>query len=220
MISVQFKQVKYQKDNFHLEVDFTINHGDIVTLIGPSGSGKSTLLNLIAGFSHPKSGEISILNKVVTYEPPKSRPISILFQENNLFNHLTVYQNLGLGLSPKLKLTQKNKSELEAIAHKLEIGDYLTKLPTELSGGQKQRVAIGRCLLQNRPILLLDEPFSSLDPQLKMTLFELIYQLQAEYQFTLIMVTHQYDDILPEQRCIKLEQGEITFDDVFDKGQF
>lgn len=212
MNAIEFNEVNYQTNSFSLDLQLNINKGDIVTIIGPSGSGKSTILNLIAGFLTPKSGDIFLFDQKVNSVPPNKRNVSILFQENNLFTHLTVFQNLALGVTPNLKVDKLKSDKIYSIAKKLDIFELLPRYPDSLSGGQKQRVAIGRCLLQNRSILLLDEPFSALDPELKSSLLMLIYQLQSEYEFTLVTVTHQYEDILPSHRCIKLALGTIIYD--------
>lgn len=213
MNAIAVSQLHYEEQNFTLSADFCIKSGECVAIIGKSGSGKSTLLNLIAGFIDPTQGRIILLNEDVTHKSPQQRPIAMLFQENNVFPHLTVKQNLALGLSSKLKLIETEQKQLLAVAKQLEIDEFLMRKPNELSGGQKQRVAIGRCLLMNRPILMLDEPFSSLDPELKQTLLALIRSLQEEYQFTLVTVTHQHDDINQlHDRVIVLNNGIIEFD--------
>ena len=102
-----------------------------------------------------------------TRSVPSARPVSMLFQENNLFPHLTVQQNLGLGLHPGLKLTRQQQQQVQQIAEQTGLESMLTRLPGQLSGGQRQRVALARCLLRNQPVLLLDEPFSALDPALR-----------------------------------------------------
>ena len=122
-----------------------VNAGERVAIIGESGAGKSTLLNLIAGFEFPHQGEIWLNDKNHTRSAPYERPVSMLFQENNLFPHLTVQQNLALGLKPSLKLTALEQEKIEQVACSVGLGDYLQRLPNSLSGGQKQRVALARC---------------------------------------------------------------------------
>jgi thiamine ABC transporter ATP-binding protein len=153
----------------HLPMRFTLSvpQGESVAILGPSGAGKSTLLNLIAGFLQPASGTIVIENKEHTRTPPSRRPVSMLFQENNLFTHLTVRQNIGLGMHPSLKLNSDQQRKLATIAGQMGMSEMLDRLPGELSGGQRQRAALARCLVREQPILLLDEPFSALDPALR-----------------------------------------------------
>jgi len=210
---IELNQVVYRYDLETMRFNFTAKQGEVITILGPSGAGKSTLLSLIAGFIVPNSGKILLNHQDETNTAPSKRPVSMLFQDNNLFTHLSVEQNLALGLSPSLKLTPAKQQQLMFIAQRIGLGAHLSSYPTQLSGGQKQRVAIGRCLLQRRPILLLDEPFSSLDPKLKKEMFELLYQVQQEYQLTILMVTHQLDDIPAiNNRCLVIVEGEIIFD--------
>ncbi len=136
-------------------------------MLGPSGAGKSTLLNLIAGFLPPASGSLRINGEVHNATPPAQRPVSMLFQENNLFNHLTVRQNISLGIHPGLKLSREEQAQVAAMAGQMGIDALLERLPGELSGGQRQRAALARCLVRQQPVLLLDEPFSALDPALR-----------------------------------------------------
>ena len=160
----------------HLPMRFTLSvkQGELVAVLGPSGAGKSTLLNLVAGFLPPASGTIMIENIEHTRTPPAKRPVSMLFQENNLFTHLTVRQNIGLGLNPGLKLSGAQVSKLDTIAATMGLDSMLNRLPGELSGGQRQRVALARCLVREQPVLLLDEPFSALDPALRQEMLTLV----------------------------------------------
>ena len=140
----------------HLPMRFTLSvrQGERIAVLGPSGAGKSTLLNLIAGFLQPASGSIVIDNGEYTYAPPAKRPVSMLFQENNLFNHLTVWQNIALGMDPGLKLSVAQRQTLEAIAEQMGLAAFINRLPGELSGGQRQRVALfasSRCCCSTNP---------------------------------------------------------------------
>ncbi|VTM18576.1 Thiamine import ATP-binding protein ThiQ [Raoultella terrigena] len=160
----------------HLPMRFTLSvqRGERIAVLGPSGAGKSTLLNLIAGFLPPASGSIVIDGEPHTATPPARRPVSMLFQENNLFNHLTIRQNIGLGMHPGLKLSAGQNASLLAIAEQMGIDSLLERLPGELSGGQRQRAALARCLVREQPVLLLDEPFSALDPALRQEMLILV----------------------------------------------
>ncbi|RKS87453.1 thiamine transport system ATP-binding protein [Orbus hercynius] len=210
---IELNQVLYLYDKQRMIFNFSVQQGEVVTILGPSGAGKSTLLSLIAGFLPPLSGQIRLNGEDETDTNPAKRPVSMLFQDNNVFTHLSVQQNLALGLAPSLKLTAAQHEQLSIIAERIGLTSYLSAYPSQLSGGQKQRVAIGRCLLQHRPILLLDEPFSSLDPKLKKEMFELLYEIQAEYRLTILMVTHQLEDIAAtNNRCLVIVEGEIAFD--------
>ena len=191
--------------------NLSVNAGERVAIIGESGAGKSTLLNLIAGFEFPHQGEIWLNDKNHTRSAPYERPVSMLFQENNLFPHLTVQQNLALGLKPSLKLTALEQEKIEQVACSVGLGDYLQRLPNSLSGGQKQRVALARCLLRDKPILLLDEPFSALDQKLRVEMLVLIAKLCDEKHLTLLLVTHQPSELVDTiDRVLLVENGQIS----------
>src|SRR5690606_24257924 len=177
-----------------MHFDLAIGESDIAALMGPSGSGKSTLLNLIAGFEIPASGRIVIGERDVTLLPPSKRPVSMIFQENNLFAHLTVSQNVGLGRSPGLRLSDADRAAVaDALARTGRAGKE-ERLPHALSGGERQRVALARVLVRERPVLLLDEPFASLGPALRDEMLDLIAGLHAERGMTILMATHDPRD--------------------------
>ena len=191
--------------------NLSVNAGERVAIIGESGAGKSTLLNLIAGFEFPHQGEIWLNDKNHTCSAPYERPVSMLFQENNLFPHLTVQQNLALGLKPSLKLTALEQEKIEQVACSVGLGDYLQRLPNSLSGGQKQRVALARCLLRDKSILLLDEPFSALDQKLRVEMLAFIAKLCDEKHLTLLLVTHQLSELVGTiDRVLLVENGQIS----------
>ncbi|MFD0965587.1 thiamine ABC transporter ATP-binding protein [Seminibacterium arietis] len=205
--------VQFDYPNTSMHFNLHIRPQEKVALIGPSGSGKSSLLNLIAGFELPSQGEIWLNGKNHTYSEPHLRPVSILFQENNLFPHLTVQQNIALSLTTHSKLNSKQLEQVENAASAVSLQNFLKRRPTELSGGQKQRVALARCLLRDKPILLLDEPFSSLDPDLRSEMFNLIDQLCNEKQLTMLLVTHQPKELEGKiDRTLLLEKGRIRND--------
>lgn len=198
----------------HLPMRFTLSvtRGEQVAVLGPSGAGKSTLLNLIAGFLTPASGTMMIEGEDHTATPPSRRPVSMLFQENNLFSHLSVQQNIGLGLNPGLKLNALQREKMRHIAQQMGIDSLLERLPGELSGGQRQRVALARCLVREQPILLLDEPFSALDPALRQEMLTLVAEVCRDKELTLLMVSHSVEDaarIAP--RSIVVADGRIAW---------
>jgi len=196
-----------------MRFSFTADAGERIAVLGPSGAGKSTLLNLIAGFLSPASGAVILAGNNHTRTPPAKRPVSVLFQENNLFNHLTVRQNIGLGLHPGLKLNDAQREETEALAGKMGLMEYLERLPGELSGGQRQRVALARCLIRKQPILLLDEPFSALDPALRKEMLNLLDTQCRERNMTLLMVSHNLEDALSiAPRSLVVRDGRIIWD--------
>lgn len=190
--------------------DLQVKAQEKIAIIGASGAGKSTLLNLIAGFEQGHAGEIWLNGENHTQTEPHLRPVSILFQDNNLFPHLTVEQNLGLGIHPSLKLNHDEKQRVQQVASAVGLQAFLNRKPTALSGGQKQRVAIARCLLRDKPILLLDEPFSALDPHLRQEMLNLIDGLCTEKKLTLLLVTHQPSELAERfDRIICVENGKI-----------
>jgi thiamine ABC transporter, ATP-binding protein len=199
----------------HLPMRFTLSveRGEQIAILGPSGAGKSTLLNLVAGFLTPASGEILIDGSTHTRTPPSRRPVSMLFQENNLFSHLNVRQNIGLGLSPSLKLNASQQLELQTIAQQMGIEPLLERLPGELSGGQRQRAALARCLIRKQPVLLLDEPFSALDPALRQEMLQLVGEICQRQHLTLLMVSHSVEDAAQiASRSIVVADGRIAWD--------
>ncbi|MDF7667819.1 thiamine ABC transporter ATP-binding protein ThiQ [Orbaceae bacterium ESL0727] len=197
-----------------MHFDLQIGKGERVVVIGPSGAGKSTLLNLIAGFVQPKAGEIILDQQDMTQIIPGKRPVSMLFQDNNLFEHLTVAQNVALGLKPSLKLTPAQQQSIATILAKVGLADQKNRYPNQLSGGQKQRIALARCLVQHRPILLLDEPFSALDQALRFEMLSLVNHVCDEFDLTLMMVSHYLDASLAQfTRCLVVNKGEIVFND-------
>jgi len=154
----------FNYENSPMHFVLQVEQGERLAIIGESGAGKSTLLNLIAGFETPTSGQILLNDCDHTQTQPAERPVSMLFQDNNLFPHLTVAQNIGLALAPSLSLNATQQQQVREIAEKMGIEPLLSRRADQLSGGQKQRVALARTLLRDKPILLLDEPFSALDP--------------------------------------------------------
>lgn len=199
----------------HLPMRFTLSvrQGELIAVLGPSGAGKSTLLNLVAGFLHPANGSITIAGHDHTHTPPSRRPVSMLFQENNLFTHLTVRQNIGLGLHPGLRLNAEQQQKLNSIAGQMGISDLLERLPGELSGGQRQRVALARCLVRDQPILLLDEPFSALDPALRQEMLLLVKEVCERQQLTMLMVSHSVEDAARiAHRSVVIADGRIAWD--------
>ncbi len=208
---IRLDNVFLADDALPMTFDLQVAAGERIAIIGPSGAGKSTLLNLIAGFVLPTQGNIWLNGENHTRSAPYERPVSMLFQENNLFPHLTVQQNLALGLKTSLKLTALEQEQIERVADAVGLTSFLSRLPNSLSGGQKQRVALARCLLRDKPILLLDEPFSALDPELRMDMLNLIDELCHSKNLTLLLVTHQPSELTGKvDRMLRIENGRIS----------
>ncbi len=182
--------------SFLLNADFEIETGAKVAVIGPSGAGKSTLLETIAGFRDLKAGQMHWNDQSMTTLPPGKRPLAMLFQDGNLFPHLTAAQNVGLGIRPNGRLSDKEKEMVRSALHRVGLPEMGTRKPAELSGGQQSRVALARILVQKRDVLLLDEPFAALGPALKAEMLDLVADLVAETGTTLLMVSHDPQDAL------------------------
>ncbi|WP_109859490.1 thiamine ABC transporter ATP-binding protein [Aggregatibacter segnis] len=208
---IRLDSVFLADDTLPMSFDLQVAAGERIAIVGPSGAGKSTLLNLIAGFVLPTQGNIWLNGENHTQSAPYERPVSMLFQENNLFPHLTVQQNLALGLKTSLKLTALEQDQIEQVADAVGLTSFLSRLPNSLSGGQKQRVALARCLLRDKPILLLDEPFSALDPELRLEMLNLIDELCHSKNLTLLLVTHQPSELTGKvDRMLRIENGRIS----------
>lgn len=192
--AVRLENVAFSYGETAMSFDLDVEASEIVAIMGPSGSGKSTLLNLVAGFEAPSSGRILIGGEDAAGLPPAQRPVSMVFQENNLFSHLDVAQNVGLGRSPSLRLTGADRADIAAALARTGLAGKEKRLPAELSGGERQRVALARALLRDRPVLLLDEAFASLGPALRREMLELVRDLHAERRMTILMVTHHPGD--------------------------
>ncbi|VEI76460.1 Thiamine import ATP-binding protein ThiQ [Mannheimia haemolytica] len=203
----------YEQMNMHFQL--SVKSGERIAVIGESGAGKSTLLNLIAGFEKPESQQSLLwLNQENHLDTEVAqRPVSMLFQDNNIFPHLTVEQNIGLALVPSLSLNPKQKAQVKQIAAQMGLETFLQRQADQLSGGQKQRVALARTLLRDKPILLLDEPFSALDPQRRAELQQIVFEICQSRNLTLLMVTHQLEESLfLFNRVLTVSNGNIISD--------
>lgn len=203
--------VEFDYPDLPMQFALKVAQGERLAILGESGAGKSTLLNLIAGFECASRGEIWLAGQNHTATDPSKRPVSMLFQDNNLFLHLTVAQNIGLGLAPSLRLNAAEQAKVADIAEQMGIADLLSRRADKLSGGQKQRCALARTLLREKPILLLDEPFSALDPVRRAELQQLVGELCVQKNLTMLMVTHQFDEMKSLfTRAIWVENGQAS----------
>lgn len=167
--------VVLQQGSFRLSADWSVAAGARVAVIGPSGGGKSTLLSAIAGFMAPAQGRILWNGQNLGPQAPGDRPVSILFQEQNLFPHLTIERNLALGLHPSGRITEPGR--IREVLARVGLDGMADRRPAALSGGQQSRAALARALLRARPILLLDEPFAALGPAMKADMLDLVAEL-------------------------------------------
>ncbi|MCA8868651.1 MAG: thiamine ABC transporter ATP-binding protein [Rhodobacteraceae bacterium] len=183
-----------RQDDFSLAADWQLAQGQKLAILGPSGGGKTTLLSAIAGFVALSQGRIRVDGIDITDLPPARRPVSILFQEHNLFAHLDVAQNVGLGLRPNLRLSRAEHDRIAEALTEVGLTGFQSRRPASLSGGQRQRVALARALLRNKPVLMLDEPFAALGPALKAEMLDLVKRIVGLNETTLLMVTHDPGD--------------------------
>jgi thiamine transport system ATP-binding protein len=190
---LQLEHLDILQVGFHLTAHWEVPTGARVAVIGPSGAGKSTLLMALAGFV-PHGGGVMWEDQNLATLAPGDRPLSILFQDQNLFPHLTLAQNLGLGLSPRLQLTPADHARVDATLERVGLAGMGSRRPAQLSGGQMGRAALARALLRARPILLLDEPFAALGPALKAEMLDLVTETANETGATVLMVTHDPAD--------------------------
>jgi thiamine transport system ATP-binding protein len=190
---LELKDVHIQQGTFSLSGSLVVNRGDRLAIIGPSGAGKSTLLAAISGFV-PCKGSVLMLGVDVSNFKTAKRPLSIIFQDNNLFPHMTVRQNVGLGVNPNLRLSSEDQTRVAKALDRVGLSEYMDRKPSDLSGGQQSRVALARVLVQRNPLILLDEPFAALGPALRDEMLDLLAELVNEIGATLLMVTHNPQD--------------------------
>ena len=191
---ITLENVGFRYEDMVMNFDLQVAKGELVGIIGPSGAGKSTLLSLIAGFDLPISGSISVAGVDMNGVAPDQRPVSMIFQDYNSFAHLDVWTNVALGISPDLKLDPQECERVDEALARVGLSDFKVRKSTELSGGERQRIAIARALVRDKPVLLLDEPFTALGPALRRDMLDLVLEIQKERKLTILMVTHQPED--------------------------
>jgi putative spermidine/putrescine transport system ATP-binding protein len=193
-------------DDFNL----TVGDGELVCLLGPSGSGKSTLLRMVGGFETPSAGVIAIDGEDVTRVPPEKRPTGMVFQSHALWTHMNVFNNLAFGLKLRRLPAAEIRSRVEAVLELVGLAGYGTRGTNQLSGGQQQRVALARSLVLEPKILLLDEPFASLDQHLRERLREEVRDIQQRLKITTLFVTHGQDEALSmADRIVVMRDGKM-----------
>ena len=194
-------------------VSFAAEHGEFVALLGPSGCGKSTTLRMIAGLETATSGAIFIGGRDVTDAPPAARGVAMVFQSYALFPHLDVRENILFGLRVRKVAAGETQRRLAFAADLLGLAPYLDRKPSQLSGGQQQRVALGRAIVAEAPVCLMDEPLSNLDAQLRAEMRREIRALQKRLGMTMLYVTHdQVEAMTMADRIILMNAGAIEQD--------
>ena len=190
---IRFDEVIIHVGDFKLTVNMIVPKG-FITVIGQSGAGKSTLLSSLSGHQDLASGKIFIDENRIDLLPPNQRPCSVIFQEFNLFPHLSIAQNLNLVCGNQFFVSEFARKKIQEVLEKVGIVELIDRLPSEMSGGQQSRAALARVLLQKNPILLLDEPFSALGPNQKSELIDLVYSLTRDQGITVLLITHDPKD--------------------------
>lgn len=212
MSNVVLKNVTkiYDKKKVIDNIDLNINDREFVVLVGASGCGKSTLLRMIAGLENITSGEIYIGDKKVNDIHPKDRDIAFVFQSYALYPHMTVRENIAFGLKMRKVDKATIEKKVQEAAEILDLGEYLDRKPKQLSGGQRQRVALGRAIVRNPKVFLMDEPLSNLDAKLRVQMRSEIKKLHEKLQTTFIYVTHDQTEALTMgDRVVVLDKGII-----------
>lgn len=212
MSSVVLKNISksYGKVSVIKDLNLEIRDKEFMVFVGPSGCGKSTLLRIIAGLEDIQGGEVYIDEKVVNNLHPKDRDIAMVFQNYALYPHMSVYENMAFAL--KIRKMDKNliREKIENVAKSLNLTEYLNRKPKELSGGQKQRVALGRAMVREPKVFLMDEPLSNLDAKLRVQMRSEIRSLHKKLDTTFIYVTHdQVEALTMGDRITVLNRGEI-----------
>ena len=213
MAAVRLEQVRKVYADGHVAVSgatFDVADGELLVLVGPSGCGKSTLLRMIAGLEDITSGTLRIGGRVVNAVAPKDRDIAMVFQNYALYPHMTVAENLAFGLKLRGLDRAAVKQRIDAAADTLGLAGLLHKRPGELSGGQRQRVALGRALVREPAVFLLDEPLSNLDAKLRHSVRTEIARLHRRLGATMVYVTHdQVEAMTLGQRIVVMKDGHV-----------
>ncbi len=186
--------VVVRQADWELRADLAVAEGARVAVMGPSGAGKSTLLAAIGGFVDLAEGRILWGPERIDRLAPAARPVATIFQDNNLFPHLTAFDNVGLGVAPNRRLGHAERERVAAMLGRVGLEGFEGRKPGALSGGQQSRVALARAVLQERPVILLDEPFAALGPALKAEMIDLVVELAGAAGRMVMMVTHDPAD--------------------------
>ena len=182
--------------DFSARYSLRVDAGKLCAIVGPSGGGKTTLLHLIAGFERPVSGSLHFARQDLLPLRPALRPITMVFQDHNLFPHLTAAENVALGLRPSLRLDDRDRQQVADALDAVDLTGLADRRPGEMSGGQGQRVALARALVTRKPLLLLDEPFGGLDPGLRKSMIRLVDDLRRRRSITVVLTIHTPEDII------------------------
>ena len=215
-MSIKAQNIVKKFGHFHAldNVNLEIPSGELVTLLGPSGSGKTTLLRIIAGLEFADSGSVLFDDQDITDRTARDRRVGFVFQHYALFRHMTVFENIAFGLKVRPRKFRPSKEQINAKVHELlkliQLKNLANRYPSQLSGGQRQRVALARALAVEPSVLLLDEPFGSLDAKVRLELRRWLRQLHDEVHITSVFVTHDQDEALEvSDRVAVMNEGRI-----------
>ena len=211
MLKLDAVAFQYLPDTPKYHFSMQIDAGSIACVSGRSGSGKSTLLDLIAGFQIPSSGDLWWSELNLTTLAPDKRPVTTVFQRNNLFEHRNAIDNVVVGINPSVPKRGEEVDKAQAALKSVGLQDFAHTRVSLLSGGQQQRVAIARAILRESKIILLDEPFSALDPQTRGDMLTLVRELATKQQCAMVLVTHDLRDCeaIADKHYV-LENGRIV----------
>lgn len=192
---IHIDRLSLKRGNFALQnISFDVRQNEILSILGKTGSGKTMLLECLAGFYKPDQGQVLYHGKSVSDIPVYRRNIGYLYQDYCLFPHMTVESNIGFGLKMQKCSKAEVRERVREIAVRFEISDLLSAYPGTLSGGEKQRTALARALITEPDLLLLDEPFSALDPVTKQKMYEILRQIRHNYRCTILFVSHDFEE--------------------------
>ncbi|MGQ9631580.1 MAG: ABC transporter ATP-binding protein [bacterium] len=209
-MSLRLRNIKKTYNGFEIDVDFSAETGELVTLLGPSGCGKTTTLRIIAGFIRPDSGEIIVDGRIINELPPHMRKIGIVFQDYALFPNMNVFDNIAFGPRMQGWGRRDTVERVRSLLELVHLTGYERRPATQLSGGEQQRVALARALAPNPRLLLLDEPLSALDARLRKGLRGEIREIQKELKVTTIYVTHDQEEALAiSDKIVVMRDGRV-----------
>jgi ABC-type Fe3+/spermidine/putrescine transport system ATPase subunit len=210
LLSIRSVAKKFGNNIVLRDISLEIREGEFLTILGESGSGKTTLLRILAGFEQPKAGEVWMAGERLDTEPPYRRRVNTVFQHYALFPHMTVEQNVGYGLAIAKRPAAEIESRVAEALAKVKMSDYAKAKPSKISGGQQQRIALARALVNRPRVLLLDEPLSALDANLRRQMQVELKALQREVGITFVFVTHDQDEaMVMSDRIALLRAGEL-----------
>ncbi len=211
ILKIEALSKKYGSKLVLEDVNFEVKKGEFLSILGPSGCGKSTLLRLLIGIETPTLGKILKDGRDVSNESPFKRNIGIVFQNFALFPNMTVYGNIAYALKTRKMPKEEIKQKVTSIIETFGLTEHINKKPRQLSGGQQQRVAMARTLVLNPDIVLLDEPMSALDAEIKLTLRKMLKELQTKFGVTMVYVTHDQEEAFAlSDRIMLLDKAKVV----------